>query len=77
MVGEMPNPKLIKLSDYDNNVQITVDEALETAKDYDMDSCMVLIIKDHKLTGWIQGGGLSCSDMLWYVEKLKNGLLNG
>lgn len=72
----MKNLKLVKLKDRSNTIQITVQEALQMAanSDFNADQCFIMLIKDEKIE-FFRGGGLSSSDIVWYLEKHKLAIL--
>jgi len=77
----MPKPKLVKLSEHSNEVQVTIPEVLDMAKEFakdpNVDSCIVLFQNKNGRIDWFQGGGLTHAVMYWLLEKMKIGLLNG
>ena len=74
MTGKVVNLREASGSDY---IQVTPNEALDMAKrEYPTKKVIIIMIDENEGLSWLQGGSVSSSDIVWYLERVKHDIIS-
>jgi len=73
MTDKVVNLREASKSDY---IQVTPDEALDMAKKESSKKVIIIMIDEDEGLSWLQGGSISSSDIVWYIERVKHDIIS-